>query len=131
MKGRHHCRKCGKAVCDECSKNNNLQLSQNDPKLYRCCDECAAEIENLDIIASMKDEITEKSIKLDEIELKTKTCQTEQGKYKELTKAHESQILDLDEKINQHLVTFINEKNRLTMHNEEYERTVKDHEESI
>lgn len=28
-------------------------------------------------------------------------------------------------------MTFLNEKNRLTMHNEEYERTVKDHEESI
>lgn len=44
----------------------------------------------------MKDEITEKSKKLDDMELKTKTCQTEQGKYKELTNAYESQILNLD-----------------------------------
>jgi FYVE zinc finger len=44
---RHHCRKCGKSVCNKCSANMKA-LSRQDAKttLYRICDKCDTEMEN-------------------------------------------------------------------------------------
>lgn len=36
-KGRHHCRRCGRTVCDKCRKNEK-RLSKNDKKDYPICD---------------------------------------------------------------------------------------------
>lgn len=43
---RHHCRRCGKSVCNKCSANMK-PLSRSDPKtIYRLCDGCDTELEN-------------------------------------------------------------------------------------
>ena len=43
---RHHCRRCGKSVCNKCSANMQ-SLSRQDPKtIFRICDACDTEIEN-------------------------------------------------------------------------------------
>jgi hypothetical protein len=43
---RHHCRRCGKSVCNKCSANQKA-LSKSDSKtLYRICDACDTEIQN-------------------------------------------------------------------------------------
>ena len=38
-RARHHCRRCGQAVCTTCFKNQKY-LSQSDPEKYEICDEC-------------------------------------------------------------------------------------------
>ena len=42
---KHNCKRCGKAVCDACSKQKR-RLCQNDTKRYRVCDECDTLMEN-------------------------------------------------------------------------------------
>jgi hypothetical protein len=50
---RHHCRRCGKSVCNKCSANMK-PLSRQDPKtLYRVCDACDTEIENFKVTFSI------------------------------------------------------------------------------
>ena len=36
---RHHCRKCNKSVCQQCSASKR-RLAKNDTELYRVCDFC-------------------------------------------------------------------------------------------
>jgi hypothetical protein len=36
-KGRHHCRKCGRTVCDRC-RQNRKRISKNDKNEYLVCD---------------------------------------------------------------------------------------------
>ena len=36
---RHHCRKCNRSVCQQCS-NSKRRLAKNDDTLYRVCDFC-------------------------------------------------------------------------------------------
>lgn len=36
---RHHCRKCNKSVCQQCS-NNRRKLAKSDETLFRVCDYC-------------------------------------------------------------------------------------------
>ncbi len=43
--GRHHCRRCGKTVCDRCWKNY-LRISKSDKQDYQVCDCCDFEITN-------------------------------------------------------------------------------------
>lgn len=38
---KHNCKRCGKAVCENCSKQQR-KLSQLDSKKHRICDECDA-----------------------------------------------------------------------------------------
>ena len=43
---RHHCRLCGKSVCDKCSLNKRY-LSKSDKKTYhRVCDFCDTKLSN-------------------------------------------------------------------------------------
>ena len=44
-RSRHHCRRCGKAVCSTCFKNKK-KISKNDPTEYEICDKCDFEIAN-------------------------------------------------------------------------------------
>lgn len=42
---RHHCRKCNKSVCQQCS-NNKRKLAKQDETLYRVCDQCDTILSN-------------------------------------------------------------------------------------
>jgi len=42
---RHHCRKCNKSVCQQCS-NNKRKLSKQDETLFRVCDFCDTHLSN-------------------------------------------------------------------------------------
>ena len=42
---KHNCRRCGKMVCENCSRQNR-QLSKLDKKKHRVCDECDALLAN-------------------------------------------------------------------------------------
>ena len=42
---KHNCKRCGKAVCENCSKQQR-RLCQIDPKKHRVCDECDALMSN-------------------------------------------------------------------------------------
>ena len=42
---RHHCRRCGKTVCDRCWKNLK-RLSKKDSNYHNVCDQCDFEISN-------------------------------------------------------------------------------------
>ena len=44
-KSRHHCRRCGIAVCTTCSANQK-RLSKADSESYKVCDRCDFEIAN-------------------------------------------------------------------------------------
>lgn len=43
---RHHCRRCGKSVCNKCSANMKPLSRQDAKTVYRVCDACDTEIEN-------------------------------------------------------------------------------------
>ena len=99
MNGRHHCRRCGRSVCENCSKDNKLQLSQNDPNLYRCCDACAARIENLDVVAEMKDRIGKMRNEKDRLENVTRKLNEELIEEKEKNGEMQSILLNIDSRI--------------------------------
>jgi hypothetical protein len=42
---RHHCRKCNKSVCNQCS-NNKRKLSKQNDQLLRVCDFCDTQLSN-------------------------------------------------------------------------------------
>ena len=42
---KHNCKRCGKAVCENCSKSRR-RLSQLNPEKLRICDECDALLAN-------------------------------------------------------------------------------------
>ena len=42
LRRRHHCRSCGKIVCDACSKARGVVLARGDEKPKRVCDTCVA-----------------------------------------------------------------------------------------
>jgi hypothetical protein len=42
---RHHCRKCNRSVCTQCS-NNKRKLTKKDDSLYRVCDACDTMLSN-------------------------------------------------------------------------------------
>ena len=44
-KGRHHCRKCGRTVCDRC-RQNKRRLAKGEKKEEQVCDQCDFEIGN-------------------------------------------------------------------------------------
>jgi len=46
---RHHCRRCGKSVCNKCSANMKPLSRQDTKTLYRVCDACDTEIENFKV----------------------------------------------------------------------------------
>lgn len=46
---RHHCRRCGKSVCQKCSMTKRY-LSKSDKKtLYRICDFCDTKLSNFKV----------------------------------------------------------------------------------
>lgn len=42
----HHCRKCGKAICDSCSSNRTTYPLMGYEFAVRVCDECHSEIKD-------------------------------------------------------------------------------------
>jgi len=44
IKRKHHCRRCGKVVCAECSKTKAIVSSVNKAKEVRVCDKCVVEL---------------------------------------------------------------------------------------
>lgn len=47
---RHHCRRCGKSVCNKCSANMKPLSRQDAKTMYRVCDACDTEIENFKVL---------------------------------------------------------------------------------
>ena len=48
-----HCKHCGRAICDVCSKSRR-QISKNDPEKYRVCDQCDFEMDNVQLKKNLK-----------------------------------------------------------------------------
>ena len=46
-KSKHHCRRCGRCVCNMCSQSPQRRLSKQDKKKYRVCDECDTLMSNV------------------------------------------------------------------------------------
>ena len=44
LHSRHHCRKCAKSICSDCTIKR--RLSKTDPELYYCCVDCDFAITN-------------------------------------------------------------------------------------
>ena len=42
---RHHCRRCYKSVCNQCS-GNKRRLAKNSDKVFRVCDFCDTQLSN-------------------------------------------------------------------------------------
>lgn len=47
MKRKHNCRRCGRCLCDKCSKNERA-LSRHSIKKHRVCDRCDFKLENIE-----------------------------------------------------------------------------------
>ena len=56
---KHHCRKCGKQVCDACSKNKR-RLSRLEKTKYKVCDECDTLMSNYNFTRMHLREIEQK-----------------------------------------------------------------------
>ena len=52
-RGRHHCRRCGKAVCSTCFKNKK-KISKTDANEYEICDKCDFDIANQNLKGNLK-----------------------------------------------------------------------------
>lgn len=49
---RHHCRNCGKVVCENCSSNRVLLPHVHETKPLRVCDECVEDLQNGSLTSS-------------------------------------------------------------------------------
>eukprot|EP00347_Sterkiella_histriomuscorum_P006113 403354017 len=84
-KGRHHCRRCGRTVCDKCWQNQK-RISQSDKTVYQVCDQCDFEISNfhlfqvLDKVKSLQQDMNQALLK------KNQTLEQEIKAYKEQRK---------------------------------------------
>ena len=56
---KHNCHRCGKAVCENCSKQKR-RLSQLDQKKHRVCDECDALMANHLLLKMFEREVQSK-----------------------------------------------------------------------
>lgn len=72
----HNCKKCGKAVCDSCSKSQR-RLSKLEKKKYRVCDECDCLLSNYNFSKMYAREIEDKKQTLDEITARIEHTQEE------------------------------------------------------
>ena len=48
FKRKHHCRRCGRCCCSECTQNKRM-LSKSDKSIFRICDLCDTKIENFEV----------------------------------------------------------------------------------
>jgi hypothetical protein len=62
----HNCRKCGKAVCDTCSRNKR-RLSKIDKDKFRVCDECDILLSNYNFSRMYMREISDKKANLSQL----------------------------------------------------------------
>ena len=69
LRRKHHCRSCGKVVCDACSQNRRILPHINKKKQLRVCDTCVIDMNNgtgrFDILrnwSSIKKSVVKKSI---------------------------------------------------------------------
>lgn len=63
----HNCKKCGKAVCDTCSKSKR-RLSKIDKDKFRVCDECDILLSNYNFSRMYMREINDKKTNLSELQ---------------------------------------------------------------
>jgi hypothetical protein len=59
-----HCKRCGKSVCETCSKTKR-QLSQSNPEKERVCDECDTKMDNYLIQQNHEEVITAQTEKIE------------------------------------------------------------------
>ena len=59
----HHCKRCGRSVCADCSESKRV-LSKQDEKFYRVCDSCDTKMQNFKLENMLKTihELKENSI---------------------------------------------------------------------
>jgi hypothetical protein len=62
----HNCKKCGKSICGDCSKNKR-RLSKMDKNKFRVCDECDTLLSNYNFSRMYARETEEKKQALAEI----------------------------------------------------------------
>ena len=72
----HNCRKCGKAVCDPCSRSQR-RLSKMEKKKYRVCDECDCLLSNYNFTRMYEREIEDKKQQLEEVTTNIERCSEE------------------------------------------------------
>lgn len=63
----HNCKKCGKSICDACSKSKR-RLSKLEKTKFRVCDECDTLLSNYNFSRMYMREIDDKKNQLDEIQ---------------------------------------------------------------
>lgn len=63
----HNCKKCGKAVCDTCSKSKR-RLSKIDKDKFRVCDECDILLSNYNFSRMYMREINDKKTNLAQLQ---------------------------------------------------------------
>ena len=63
LNSQHNCKKCGKAVCDACSRSKR-RLSRLDKDKFRVCDECDTLLSNYNFSRMYMREIQEKKVTL-------------------------------------------------------------------
>ena len=100
----HNCKKCGKAVCDTCSKSKR-RLSKIDKDKFRVCDECDILLSNYNFSRMYMREINDKKTNLvqlqnrieqvrDEVSERTEQLERLKTKYQQkLKEVNEKQII--------------------------------------
>ena len=72
----HNCKKCGKSICGDCSKNKR-RLSKMDKSKFRVCDECDTLLSNYNFSRMYSRETEEKKQALLEIQQRVEHTQEE------------------------------------------------------
>ena len=72
----HNCKKCGKSICDACSKSKR-RLSKLEKTKFRVCDECDCLLSNYNFSRMYMREIEDKKQQLEEIQHRVEHTQEE------------------------------------------------------
>ena len=123
-KGRHHCRRCARTVCDRC-RQNKRRLSKNDKQEQLVCDQCDFEIGNYlvalinDNIQRMQENVTQQVV------VRNQQLDKEVRLYRETKKDLQKEVLckkdELDQAKSKH-------KSALQLLNLEHERLTRTQE---
>lgn len=97
----NNCKRCGKAICDSCSRTRR-RLSRMEKSKSRVCDECDTFLANYNFSKLYSQEIQQKKVKLEEItrkvEQSTEEVQERTDQLNQLKSKYQKILIDVEGK---------------------------------